>query len=72
MNAAAGFDVVNGQPVNIDPIAAMLTRASLHETIHTVLAAYVTTGFLVAGIHAFFLLRDPKSTTPDLKRDSPQ
>ncbi len=61
MNAPAGFDVVNGQPVNIDPIAAMLNRASLHETIHMVLAAYAATGFLVAGIHAFFLLRDPKS-----------
>jgi cytochrome d ubiquinol oxidase subunit I len=61
MNAPAGFDVVNGQPVNINPVAAMLNRASLHETIHMVLAAYVATGFLVAGIHAFFLLRDPKS-----------
>ena len=61
MNAPAGFDVVNGQLVNINPIAAMLNRASLHETIHMVLAAYVATGFLVAGIHAFFLLRDPKN-----------
>src|SRR6195256_3570417 len=55
MNAPAGFDVVNGQPVNINPIAAMLNPASLHETIHMVLAAYVATAFLVAGIHAFFL-----------------
>jgi cytochrome d ubiquinol oxidase subunit I len=61
MNAPAGFDVVNGQPVNINPIAAMLNPASLHETIHMVLAAYVATAFLAAGIHAFFLLRDPKS-----------
>jgi cytochrome d ubiquinol oxidase subunit I len=61
MNAPTGFDVVNGQPVNINPIAAMLNPASLHETIHMVLAAYVATAFLVAGIHAFFLLRDPQS-----------
>src|SRR5467141_3748821 len=61
MNAPAGFDVVNGQPVNINPIAAMLNPASLHETIHMVLAAYVATAFLAAGIHAFFLLRDPQS-----------
>jgi len=61
MNAPAGFDVVNGQPVNINPIAAMFNPASLHETIHMVLAAYVATAFLVAGIHAFFLLRDPQS-----------
>ncbi len=62
MNAPAGFDVVNGQPTNIDPIAAMLNPASLHETIHMVLAAYVATAFLTAGIHAFFLLRDPQNT----------
>ena len=61
MNAPAGFDVINGQPANINPIAAMLNPASLHETIHMVLAAYVATAFLVAGIHAFFLLRDPQS-----------
>ena len=61
MNAPAGFDVVNGQPVNINPIAAMLNPASLHETTHMVLAAYTATAFLVAGIHAFFLLRDPQS-----------
>jgi cytochrome d ubiquinol oxidase subunit I len=61
MNAPTGFEVVNGQPVNINPIAAMFNPASLHETIHMVLAAYVATAFLVAGIHAFFLLRDPQS-----------
>jgi cytochrome d ubiquinol oxidase subunit I len=61
MNAPVGFDVVDGTPVNINPIAAMLNPASLHETIHMVLAAYVATAFLVAGIHAFFLLRDPRS-----------
>src|SRR5258708_1049318 len=62
MNAPAGFDVVNGQPTNIDPIAAMLNPASLHETIHMVLAAYVATAFLTAGIPAFFLLGDPENT----------
>jgi cytochrome bd ubiquinol oxidase subunit I len=61
MNAPVGFDVVNGQVVNINPIAAMLNPASLHETIHMVLGAYVATAFLVAGIHAFFLLRERQS-----------
>src|SRR5260370_4069362 len=51
----------DGQPVNINPIAAMLNPASLHETIHMVLAAYVATAFLAAGIHAFSLLRAPQS-----------
>jgi cytochrome bd ubiquinol oxidase subunit I len=61
MNAPVGFDVVNGQVVKINPIAAMLNPASLHETIHMVLGAYAATAFLVAGIHAFFLLRDRQS-----------
>src|SRR5258707_15815002 len=61
MNAPAGFDVVKGQVVNIDPITAMLNPASLHETIHMVLSAYVATAFLVSGIHAFFFLRDPQN-----------
>ena len=61
MNAPAGFEVVSGRWVNVNPIAAMLNPAALHETIHMVLAAYVARPFLVAGIHAFFLLRDPQS-----------
>ena len=61
MNAPTGFDMVNGKPMNIDPIAAMLNPASLHETIHMVLAAYVATAFMVAGVHAFFLLRNPRN-----------
>ena len=58
MNSPAGFEVVNGQVTNIDPVAAMLNPASLHEIVHMTLAAYVATGFAVAAIHAFFLLRD--------------
>ena len=58
MNTPAGFEFVNGEFRNIDPIAAMLNPAALHEVIHMTLAAFVATGFVVAGIHAFFLLRD--------------
>jgi cytochrome bd ubiquinol oxidase subunit I len=59
MNAPAGFELVNGQAVNVDPIAAMGNAAALTQTIHTTLAAYAATGFAVAGIHAFLLLKDP-------------
>lgn len=61
MNAPAGFEVTNGTIHDIDPIAAMLNRASFHEAIHMTLAAFVATGFLVAGIHAYFLLRNRNS-----------
>src|SRR5438445_40085 len=61
MNAPTGFDFVNGNFVNIDPIAAMFNPAVFHEVLHMTLAAFVATGFLVAGIHAFFLLRNRNS-----------
>jgi cytochrome d ubiquinol oxidase subunit I len=59
MNAPAGFDLVAGRPVNVDPIAAMLNPAAFQQTLHMTLAAYTATGFAVAGIHAFLLLFDP-------------
>ncbi len=62
MNAPTGFRMVDGKAVDVDPIAAMLNPASLHETLHMTLAAYVATGFAVAAVHAFFLLRKRTST----------
>lgn len=61
MNAPTGFDVVNGKPVNIDPVAAMANPGAFHETLHMVLAAYAATGFAVAGIHAYLLRKDPSN-----------
>jgi cytochrome d ubiquinol oxidase subunit I len=58
MNAPTGFRLVDGKPVDIDPIAAMLNPAAFTQTLHMTLAAYAATGFVVAGIHAFMLLRD--------------
>ena len=61
MNSPAGFDWVNGQAVNIDPVAAMFNAAWLSEAIHMTLAAFVATGFAVAGLHAILLLKHPNS-----------
>jgi cytochrome d ubiquinol oxidase subunit I len=61
MNAPAGFDIVEGAFTNIDPVAAMLNPASLPMTVHMILAAYLATGFGVAGVHAWLLRRDRKS-----------
>jgi cytochrome bd ubiquinol oxidase subunit I len=61
MNSPAGFEMVNGIATNIDPIAAMLNPASFHETLHMTLAAFIATGFAVAAVHAFFLLRNRSS-----------
>src|SRR5216117_295671 len=59
MNAPTGFALLDGQAVNVDPIAAMANSAALEQTVHMTLAAYAATGFAVAGIHAFLLLKDP-------------
>jgi cytochrome bd ubiquinol oxidase subunit I len=58
MNSPSGFDLVDGRPLNVDPIAAMLNPMAFQQTLHMTLAAYAATGFAVAGIHAFLLLFD--------------
>ena len=58
MNAPTGFRAADGQVTDIDPVAAMLNPASFQQVLHMTLAAYVATGFVVAAVHAFFLLRD--------------
>lgn len=61
MNTPTGFQLQNGAPVDVDPIAAMLTPAAVPEILHMLLAAYAATGFAVAGIHGFMLLRDHRN-----------
>ena len=61
MNAPTGFRLVDGKPVDIDPIAAMMNPAAFSQTLHMTLAAYAATGFAVAGIHAFMLARNRES-----------
>src|SRR6266478_1060417 len=48
MNAPTGFELVKGQAVNVDPIAAMANAAAVSQTLHMTLAAYAATGFAVA------------------------
>ncbi|HEX2935452.1 MAG TPA: cytochrome ubiquinol oxidase subunit I [Bacteroidales bacterium] len=57
MNSPAGFDWVNGQAINIDPVAAMFNNAWFQQALHMSIAAFVATCFAVAGIHAYLLLR---------------
>lgn len=59
MNAPSGFDWVDGQAYNIDPVAAMFNDAWFTQALHMTLAAFAATGFAVAGLHAFLLLRHP-------------
>lgn len=61
MNSPAGFEWVNGKAVNIDPVKAMFNDAWKSQAIHMTLAAFISTGFAVAGVHAFLLLRNRKN-----------
>ncbi|RZK90462.1 MAG: cytochrome ubiquinol oxidase subunit I [Pedobacter sp.] len=57
MNSPAGFDYVDGQYTNIDPIKAMFNDAWFTQALHMCLAAFTATGFAVAGVHALMILR---------------
>lgn len=59
MHTPTGFRVAeDGSFVDVDPIAAMLNPAAPHEAVHMLVAAYAATGFALAGIHGYYLLKD--------------
>ncbi|TWR25522.1 cytochrome ubiquinol oxidase subunit I [Mucilaginibacter achroorhodeus] len=57
MNSPTGFDFVNGQYTNIDPIKAMFNPAWFSQALHMCIAAFAATGFAVAGVHALMIFR---------------
>ncbi|MCG9126115.1 cytochrome ubiquinol oxidase subunit I [Candidatus Poribacteria bacterium] len=61
MNTPVGFSIVDGKVTDIDPIAAMLNPSSFTQALHMTLAAFMAVAFAVAGIHAYFLRREPQN-----------
>lgn len=59
MNTPAGIEIANGRIVRVHPFDAMFNPSAIGESLHMVLAAFIATGFLVAGIHARRLLKEP-------------
>ncbi|WNF22236.1 cytochrome ubiquinol oxidase subunit I [Mesobacillus jeotgali] len=57
MNAPQGFDLVDGQLVNINPILAMFNPAMPTKVAHVLATAYMTSAFVLASIGAFRLLK---------------
>lgn len=57
MNSPAGFDFIDGQYLNIDPVKAMFNDAWFSQALHMCIAAFVSTGFAVAGVHALMILK---------------
>lgn len=62
MNTPAGFVIKNGQIVDINPWQAMFNPSTPYETIHMMLSCYVATGFGVAAVYAFAMLRGKRTT----------
>lgn len=57
MNNPAGFDVVDGEIVNIEPLAAMFNDAVWVMFLHMWVATFIVAGFLTASVYAVGILR---------------
>jgi cytochrome bd ubiquinol oxidase subunit I len=61
MHTPQGFAIHNGQFVPEDWLAIIFNPSFPYRLIHMVLAAYLTTAFVVGGVGAYHLLRDDRS-----------
>ncbi|KAA9023664.1 cytochrome ubiquinol oxidase subunit I [Niallia endozanthoxylica] len=57
MNAPQGFDIQDGQLVNINPLLAMFNPAVPTKVSHVLTSAFMTCAFVLASIAAYRLLR---------------
>jgi cytochrome bd ubiquinol oxidase subunit I len=57
MNQPGGFTERGGRIVSVNPWQVFFNHAALYEMPHMILAAYMVTGFLVAGVYAAGILR---------------
>jgi len=57
MNAPTGFDIVNGQIVNVDPWAAIFNEAVFLQYLHMLLAAYMVAAFTMVSVYSMGWLR---------------
>lgn len=53
MNAPSGFDYINGEYINIDPVKALFNDAWFSQSLHMTLAAFIAVGFSVGGLHTY-------------------
>jgi len=57
MNSPSGFRLVNGRVTDVHPLQAIFNPGTGIETTHTMISAYVATGFAVAAVYAIGILR---------------
>ena len=60
MNAPQGFELVNGELVNVSPLLAMLSPAMPTKVAHVMVTAFMTSAFLLASIAALRMLHGSK------------
>jgi cytochrome d ubiquinol oxidase subunit I len=59
MNTPTGFTLAaDGSVASVDPFGAMMNPSAFGQVLHMTVAAFLATGWLVAGIHAWLLLSD--------------
>jgi cytochrome d ubiquinol oxidase subunit I len=59
MHTPAGYEIVDGQFLPVSWVEIVFNPSFPYRLVHMVLAAYLTTAFVVAGVGAFHLLREP-------------
>jgi cytochrome d ubiquinol oxidase subunit I len=57
MNQPGGFAQQGGRVVSVNPWQVYFNHAAIYEMPHMILAAYMVTGFIVAGVYAAGILR---------------
>ena len=57
MNSPAGYTLSHGKITEVNPVSVFFNASTPYESAHMLLAAYMVTGFLVAGVYAAGLLR---------------
>ncbi len=57
MQTPSGFDLVDGKPVNIDPLAPFFNPSWIPMAVHSTISCYIAVGFAVAGVYAAGMLR---------------
>jgi len=58
MNQPGGFTTKNGQVASVDAWQVFFNHAAIYEMPHMILAAYMVSGFSVAAVYAWAILRN--------------
>ncbi|MGH3387412.1 MAG: cytochrome ubiquinol oxidase subunit I [Actinomadura sp.] len=65
MNQPRGFRLVDGEVVDVRPLAAMFNPATPPQAAHLILASLMVCSFIVASVYAVALLRDRRRGVVD-------